>query len=60
MNGPRALCEPSAFTTDDDDEDGVYTIALHDSYGRSVFSNTSAADGGRDLARRNSGRGVLY
>jgi len=57
MRGPRALCEPATFATDDDsDENGMYTIALHDSYGRSVFSNTPAADS----ERRNSGRGILY
>ena len=63
MHGPRALCEPSTFTTDEDgeDENGMCTISLHDSYGRSLFSNTSAAaEGGRDLARRNGGRGILY
>lgn len=57
MRGPRALCEPATFATDDDeDESGMYTIALHDPHGRSVFSNTPAADS----ERRNSGRGILY
>ena len=56
MRGPRALCEPSTYVDEDEDENGMYTIALHDSYGRSLFSNTPAAES----ERRNSGRGILY
>ncbi len=55
MRGPRALCEPATFATDDDeDEDGMYTVALHNPYGR--FPNTPAAECGRDSERR----GILY
>ena len=51
--GPRALCEPATFATDEDDEDEMYTIALHDQGGRSLFANTPAAESGR------GGRGIL-
>ena len=50
--GPRALCDPATFATDDD-EDEMYTIALHDQSGRSLFANTPAAESER------RGRGVL-
>ncbi len=56
MRGPRALCEPSTYGDDDEDENGMYTIALHDSYGRSMFANTPAAES----ERHNNGRGILY
>ena len=46
--GPRALCEPSTFVTDeDDDDDPVYTVSVLD---------TVAAES----ARRHSGRAVRY
>ena len=50
--GPRALCEPATFATDDD-EDEMYTIALHDQGERSLFENTPAAESER------RGRGIL-
>ena len=53
--GPRALCEPATFATDEDDEDDLYTIELHDQRGRSMFSNTAACES----ERLNSGRGIL-
>lgn len=51
--GPRALCEPATFATDEDDEDDMYTIELHDRGGRSLYSNTPAAES------EWRGRGVL-
>jgi hypothetical protein len=53
MRGPRALCEPSTFATDD--EDDLCTIDLHDRRGRSMFSNTPACES----ERLNFGRGIL-
>ena len=41
--GPRALCEPATFATDDD-EDEMYTISLHDQGSRSLFANTPAVE----------------
>ena len=52
--GPRALCEPATFATDEDDEDDMYTIELHDRGGRSLYSNTPAAESewrGRGILR---------
>lgn len=51
--GPRALCDPATFATDEDDEDEMYTIALHDQGGRAMFANTPAAEAER------RGRGIL-
>jgi len=52
--GPRALCEPSTFATDEDDEEDMYTIELNDRGGRSLYSNTPAAESewrGRGILR---------
>ena len=51
--GPRALCEPATFATDEDDEDDMYSIELHDQGNRSLFANTPAAESER------RGRGLL-
>lgn len=51
--GPRALCEPATFATDEDDEDEMYSIEMHDQGGRSLFANTPAAES--ELR----GRGIL-
>ena len=51
--GPRALCEPAMFATDEDDEDDMYSIELHDQGNRSLFANTPAAESER------RGRGLL-
>ena len=51
--GPRALCEPATFATDEDDEDEMYSIEMHDQGGRSLFANTPAAESER------RGRGIL-
>ena len=51
--GPRALCEPAMFATDEDDEDDMYSIELHDQGNRSLFANTPATESER------RGRGLL-
>ena len=51
--GPRALCEPATFATDDD-EDEMYSISLHDQGSRSLFANTPAVESewrGRGILR---------